>query len=90
MEALLRLGAVLAGLDDHTFEIVGHSDVKKPRGYDGMDPWQFSTLRATRVLVVLQEQAKVAPKRLLASGRGASERKGSRARNRRVEILLSP
>lgn len=89
-EALVRLGAVLAGLADRSFEIVGHSDAKKPKGYDGMGYWELSTLRATRVLVVLEEQARVSPKRLLASGRGVSERKGGRAKNRRVEILLSP
>lgn len=89
-EALVRLGAVLAGLNDRTFEIVGHSDTKKPKGYDAMGFWELSSMRASRVLIVLEEQAKVSPKRLTASGRGVIERKGNRSRNRRVEIVLSP
>jgi len=96
---LAKVGAVLAQIDDKTIQVSGHTD-NLPLGekLTGQFPtnWELSAARAVTVVRFLSEKANVPPQRLVASGYGewsplASNKSPSgRARNRRIEILLTP
>jgi chemotaxis protein MotB len=96
---LAKVGAVLAQIDDKTIQVSGHTD-NLPLGdkLTGHFPtnWELSAARAVTVVRFLVEKANVPPQRLVASGYGewspiASNKSASgRARNRRIEILLTP
>ena len=96
---LARVGAVLAQIDDKTIQVSGHTD-NLPLGdkltAQWATNWELSASRAVNVVRFLVEKASVSPQRLVASGYGewspiASNRSPSgRARNRRIEILLTP
>lgn len=98
-EVLARLGAVLAAIDDKQIQVSGHTD-RTPISdkLTGQFPtnWELSTARATNVVRFLSEKASVPPQRLVASGYSeyhpiANNKTGAgRARNRRIEILLTP
>jgi chemotaxis protein MotB len=96
---LARVGAVLAAIDDRQVQVSGHTDnapISDKLKEQFPTNWELSTARATNVVRFLAEKAAVPPQRLLASGHGeyqpiASNRTGAgRARNRRIEILLTP
>jgi chemotaxis protein MotB len=96
---LARVGAVLATIDDRQVQVSGHTDnapISDKLKTEFPTNWELSTARATNVVRFLAEKAAVPPQRLLASGHGeynpiASNRTGAgRARNRRIEILLTP
>jgi chemotaxis protein MotB len=95
-EALVRLGAVLAGLGDRTVEVVGHTDNRRPKDWQDRSFWELAAVRAAAVVLVLEEDAKVPAKKLVAAGRGVADPKqgnGSargRQKNRRVELLIHP
>ena len=96
---LSRVGAVLAQIDDKTIQVSGHTD-NLPLGDKLTEKfpsnWELSAARAVTVVRFLVEKANVPPQRLVASGYGewspiASNKTASgRARNRRIEILLTP
>ena len=98
-EVLQRVGAVLATIDDKQVQVSGHTDDSpiSPR-LTAQFPtnWELSTARAVNVVRFLSEKAGVPGKRLVASGHGQYEPIASnanpkgRARNRRIEILLTP
>jgi chemotaxis protein MotB len=98
-DVLSKIGAVLATLDDRNIHVVGHTDDAPPSSKireTFPSNWELSVARATHVVRFLQDKAKVPGKRLVAVGRGqhepiASNANGKgRARNRRIEILLTP
>jgi chemotaxis protein MotB len=96
---LARLGAVLAQIDDKQIQVSGHTD-NLPLGekLTATFPtnWELSTARAVNVVRFLAEKASVPPQRLVASGYGEwnpianNKSTAGRARNRRIEILLTP
>jgi chemotaxis protein MotB len=96
---LARVGGVLAGIDGRQIQVSGHTDntpiSDKLKGQYPTN-WELSTTRATNVVRFLSETAKVPPDRLQAAGFGehqpiASNKSAKgRARNRRIEILLTP
>jgi chemotaxis protein MotB len=96
---LAKVGAVLAQIDDKTIQVSGHTD-NLPLGekLTATFPtnWELSAARAVTVVRFLSEKAGVPARRLVASGYGewspiASNKTGAgRARNRRIEILLTP
>ncbi len=98
-EVLTRIGAVLASIEGKQIQVAGHTD-DAPISSRLVDRyptnWELSASRATNVVRFLEEKARVPPKRLVASGYGpfcpiASNATASgRARNRRIEILLTP
>ena len=98
-EVLARVGAVLATIDDKQIQVSGHTD-KTPISdkLAGQFPsnWELSTARATNVVRFLSEKASVPPQRLVASGYAEyhpianNKTSAGRARNRRIEILLTP
>jgi chemotaxis protein MotB len=96
---LARVGQVLASIDDRQIQVSGHTDTTpisdKLKGQFPTN-WELSTARATNVVRFLSEKASVPAARLVASGYGEFEPIASnkspagRARNRRIEILLTP
>jgi chemotaxis protein MotB len=94
-----KVGAVLAQIDDKTIQVSGHTD-NLPLGekLTATFPtnWELSAARAVTVVRFLAEKASVPPQRLVASGYGewspvaANKTPSGRARNRRIEILLTP
>jgi chemotaxis protein MotB len=98
-EVLLRLGAVLAKIDERQFQVAGHTDDSPPtEKIKAQFPtnWELSAARAVNVVRFLAEKGGVPPKRLVASGHSefqpvaTNANPAGRARNRRIEILLTP
>jgi chemotaxis protein MotB len=94
-----RVGAVLAQIDDKQIQVSGHTDnqpVGEKIAAQFPSNWELSAARAINVVRFLAEKASVPPQRLVASGYGewnpiASNKSSTgRARNRRIEILLTP
>jgi len=94
-----KVGAVLAQIDDKQIQVSGHTD-NLPLGekLTATFPtnWELSTARAVTVVRFLAEKANVPPQRMVASGYGewnpvaSNKTAPGRARNRRIEILLTP
>jgi chemotaxis protein MotB len=98
-EVLARVGAVLARIDDKQIQVSGHTD-DSPISSRLVDRyptnWELSASRATNVVRFLQEKAGVPAQRLVTAGYGpyhpisSNATASGRARNRRIEILLTP
>jgi chemotaxis protein MotB len=95
---LARVGAVLAKIGGKQLHVSGHTDnqaISRKLRKQYPSNWELSIGRAMNVVRFLQETG-VPPERLVASGYGehhpiASNRsKAGQARNRRIEILLTP
>lgn len=98
-EVLARVGAVLAKVDDKQIQVSGHTDDSPPsEKLKAIYPsnWELSVARAVNVTRFLNENAKVPARRLVAAGYGqyhpiaSNKNHAGRARNRRIEILLTP
>ncbi len=98
-EVLSRVGAVLARIEEKQIQVSGHTDdAPISARLVGKFPtnWELSAARATNVVRFLQEKAGLPPQRLVAAGYGPYQPVASnaspsgRARNRRIEILLTP
>jgi chemotaxis protein MotB len=96
---LMRVGKILAAIPDKQITVSGHTDttpISQKKLPEFPTNWELSVTRATNVVRFLQEKAGVPGERLTASGYGeyhpvASNKSSSgRARNRRIEILLTP
>ena len=94
-----KIGAVLAKATDRRIEVQGHTDNVPITGALAKrfaTNWELSAARATNVVRFLQDQAKLDPTRLCASGysefrpRGPNDTEAGRRQNRRIEILLIP
>jgi chemotaxis protein MotB len=94
-----RVGAVLATIEDKQIQVSGHTDKTPISGKliaQFPTNWELSTARATNVVRFLSEKAGVPADRLVASGYGehhpvaSNKSPTGRARNRRIEILLTP
>jgi chemotaxis protein MotB len=98
-EVLARVGAVLAAIDDKQIQVSGHTDrtpISDKLAGQFPSNWELSTARAINVVRFLSEKASVPPERLVASGYGEyhpianNKSAAGRAKNRRIEILLTP
>jgi chemotaxis protein MotB len=96
---LARVGAVLVNLPDRQVQVSGHTDNQPITGkLKAQFPtnWELSVSRALNVVRFLEERAQVPAERLVASGHGEHQpiarnnTLAGRARNRRIEILLTP
>ena len=76
--------------------VEGHTDSRSINTEKVSDNWELSVLRATSVVKKLQNQFKVAPEQLIASGRSSyqplveNNSSSNRAKNRRTRIILMP
>lgn len=98
-EVLARVGGVLAKVDDKQIQVSGHTDDSPPsEKLKAVYPsnWELSVARAVNVTRFLHEKASVPARRLVAAGHGqyhpiaSNKDHAGRARNRRIEILLTP
>ena len=96
-KALVELAKVLESQSDISVLVEGHTDVDKLAGGGNLkDNWDLSVLRATSVVRVLAENPKIDPKQLTAAGRGEyspideGTTEESKAKNRRIEVILTP
>jgi len=95
-EAIKVLAGVLDKNRDIDILIEGHTDNVPIKTAIYRDNWDLSVARATSIVRILTDEYKIEPTRLTASGKGefspraSNETPGSRALNRRTEIILSP
>jgi chemotaxis protein MotB len=98
-DVLAKVGAVLASIDDKQIQVSGHTDrtpISDKLAGQFPSNWELSTARAINVVRFLSEKASVPPQRLVASGYGEyhpianNKTAAGRAKNRRIEILLTP
>ena len=95
--ALKQLAMVLNRDTDINIAVEGHTDDQKVINLGQIkDNWDLSVLRATSVTRYLTEVENVNPVRLTATGKSqfqpvdATPTNDARAKNRRIEIVLSP
>jgi len=96
-KAIVEVGKVLGDNPDISVLIEGHTD-NVP--YEGSGPiadnWDLSTKRATAVVTILGENSKVNRQNLTAAGRSeyspvaSNASADGKAKNRRIEIILTP
>jgi chemotaxis protein MotB len=96
-QALEQLAVVLNKETEINIAVEGHTDDKKVINLGQIkDNWDLSVLRSTSVCRYLTEVEKIDPKRLTATGKSeyqpvdAGNTTEARAKNRRIEIILSP
>ena len=96
---LARVAEVLAGTPDQQIQVSGHTDRAPVNGKLAAQyptNWELSIARATSVVRFLAEKGKIPAQQLVATGRGeyqpiaSNKSSAGRARNRRIEILLTP
>ena len=94
-----RVGGVLAAMDDKQIQVSGHTDsnpISEKLASQFPTNWELSVSRAINVVRFLEEKANVPAKNLIATGYGqhhpiaSNKSAAGRARNRRIEILLTP
>lgn len=96
-EAVVALAVVLANNEDINVLIEGHTDNVPYSGNSVLTSnWDLSTKRATAIVEILTENSAVKKENLTAAGRGeyapltTNETKEGRAKNRRIEVILTP
>jgi len=95
--AIEQLGTVLADNPEIAVLIEGHTD-NDPFSSGGQiaNNWDLSTKRATAIVQILNENDAINPESLTAAGRGefapiaTNETNEGKARNRRIEVVLTP
>jgi chemotaxis protein MotB len=98
-EVLARVAEALVAIPDKQIQVSGHTD-RMPINSKLVERyptnWELSAARAIHVVRFLAEKANVPANRLVASGYGefhpvaSNKTSAGRARNRRIEILLTP
>jgi chemotaxis protein MotB len=96
-KAVVEVGKVLGDNPDISVLIEGHTDND---GFSSAGPiannWDLSTKRATSIVAILGENAKVNKQNLTAAGRSeyaplaSNATPEGKAKNRRIEIILTP
>lgn len=96
-KAVKQLGAVLAENPDIAILIEGHTDNVPYTGSGQIKGnWDLSTKRATSIVQILKSNDKIKPENLTAAGRGEfapialNDTAEGRAKNRRIEVILTP
>lgn len=95
--AVVEVGKVLGDNSDISVLIEGHTDDVPYSGSGPIaDNWDLSTKRATAIVAILSENKAVNKQNLTAAGRGEFSPLASnataegKAKNRRIEIILTP
>jgi chemotaxis protein MotB len=90
-EVLMKVGGVLKTLKDQQIMVGGHTDDRRIHTERFPSNWELSAARAVNVARYLVEVVGVDPHRVVAAGYSEFHPRGtSRARNRRIELLLTP
>lgn len=96
-KAVQQLGSVLAENPDIAILIEGHTDNDPYKGNEQLSGnWDLSTKRATAIVNILRENASINPENLTAAGRGefapiaSNNTTEGKAKNRRIEVILTP
>lgn len=97
VEALKKLAKVLEQNPDINILVEGHTDDVPMNGKGEIkDNWDLSVMRATSIVKIIVQNAKIDPTRLMAAGRGEfmpldpAKTPEARKKNRRTEIILTP
>ena len=97
VRALTQLAVVLSNNPDIDIMIEGHTDdVPFRKGSSIKDNWDLSVMRATSIVRILLDGARIEPTRITVAGRGeflpvdSADTPEARRKNRRTEIILSP
>lgn len=95
--AVMQLGSVLAQNPDISVLIEGHTDDVPYKGSGQVqNNWDLSVKRATAIVNILRENGNISPQNLTAAGRSeyapvdTNTTSEGRAKNRRIEIILTP
>jgi chemotaxis protein MotB len=96
-EALRNIAGVLAANPDINVLVEGHTD-NDPFNGSGVikDNWDLSVMRATSVVKIMMDAAKLSKERITAAGKGEfsplvpNNSAENKAKNRRTEIILTP
>jgi chemotaxis protein MotB len=91
-ETLAQLGNILAGDIGINVAIEGHTDNVPFKGLGNVkDNWDLSVMRATSVVKEILRNKDIDPQRITAAGRSEYVPiDNDRAKNRRIEIILTP
>lgn len=92
-DLIVKLAKAIEGEKDLNVMVEGHTDTDKVQGGGAIkDNWDLSVMRATSVVRIMQENSKLDPVRVTASGRGEyiPIDPNDKAKNRRIEIILAP
>lgn len=97
-KAVVEVGKVLGQNPEISVLIEGHTDNDKFAGAMGQieNNWDLSTKRATAIVTILSENKSINKQNLTAAGRGeyaplaSNETAEGKAKNRRIEIILTP
>src|SRR5512138_1854675 len=96
---LARVGGVLAAVEKKKIQVSGHTDdlnISERLVERYPTNWELAAARATNVVRFLEEKANVPGRRLVAAAYGpwepvaTNKTTAGRARNRRIEIVLTP
>ena len=95
--AIVQLGNVLAENPDIAVLIEGHTDnVPFSNREQISNNWDLSTKRATAIISILAENKAISLENLTAAGRGeyspvdSNDTNEGKAKNRRIEVVLTP
>lgn len=96
-KAVVEVGKVLASNPEIAVLIEGHTDNDAFTASGPIaDNWDLSTKRATAIVTILTENKTINPQNLTAAGRSqfapilANDTPEGKAKNRRIEIILTP
>jgi chemotaxis protein MotB len=96
-KAVIEVGKVLGDNPDISVLIEGHTDDDAFTASGPItDNWDLSTKRATAIVTILSENKKINKQNLTAAGRGefsplvSNSTAEGKAKNRRIEIILTP
>jgi chemotaxis protein MotB len=97
VEAIKRVSNILEQNPDINVLIEGHTDDVPLHSTSAIkDNWDLSVMRATSIVKIILQNKKIDPKRITAAGRGEfspidpAKTPEARAKNRRIEIILTP
>ena len=91
-KALIELGRVLENEKELEIIVEGHTDADRlSRATSPKNNWELSVLRATSVVEIILANSGVTPSQLMAAGRGEFYPISDvKAKNRRIEVIISP
>jgi chemotaxis protein MotB len=92
-DLIVKLTKAIENEKDLNVLVEGHTDTDKVQpGGTLKDNWDLSVMRATSVVRIMQESSSMDPLRVTAAGRGefVPVDPADKAKNRRIEIILSP